>query len=424
MANPRLSRRAVVLGKIETTYNTDPTPTPTADAFLVMDPKFSVDANTLQRENVRNDLSPMPHRVGRKLAKLSFGVEFRSNGSTNGGTLSDAAKLGRLLRACGYSETAVSGTGTVGAVTADPDNTGATVSWAAGGESTYTQKVTYTIAVTTGGASGTAEVSITPDADAVAASVDTAQTGVVVTSGSAINLKNGGGGATLTPTWSSDLDVGDTFTVVVSPVGIKYDPISTGIESMTFYHYEDGLLYKLTGCIGTFSLTANAGEYATAQFEFTGQYIAPSDASLPTTGVYESNTPPVVELARLKVDGFAAVVKAFTFEQNNTISPREDVNNSDGYNGVRLVNRDPQGGIDPEATVVADYNWWTKFAASTQVEFKMRLGQDAGNMIWVYAPGVQYTGMTFGDRDGIRTYDAGLKFARSSGNDEIQFYMV
>jgi hypothetical protein len=30
--------------------------------------------------------------------------------------------------------------------------------------------------------------------------------------------------------------------------------------------------------------------------------------------------------------------------------------------------------------------------------------------------------MTYGDRNGILVYDAGLKFARSIGNDEIEFF--
>jgi len=48
----------------------------------------------------------------------------------------------------------------------------------------------------------------------------------------------------------------------------------------------------------------------------------------------------------------------------------------------------------------------------------------AGNRIWMIAPGVQYSGLTYRDRSGIRAYDAGLKFTRQTGNDEIMFLLA
>ena len=38
------------------------------------------------------------------------------------------------------------------------------------------------------------------------------------------------------------------------------------------------------------------------------------------------------------------------------------------------------------------------------------------------APNTQYTGLTYADRNGILAYDAGMKFARANGDDEMTFY--
>ena len=114
-------------------------------------------------------------------------------------------------------------------------------------------------------------------------------------------------------------------------------------------------------------------------------------------------------------------MNAFTFDQNNTIVPRPDVSSEDGYIGTRITARDPQGGIDPEATIGVDYDFWDKFENSTEFELNMRIGSTAGNRLFIQAPKVQYTGLTYGDRDGLRTYDAGLRFGRDQGNDEIVF---
>jgi hypothetical protein len=130
-----------------------------------------------------------------------------------------------------------------------------------------------------------------------------------------------------------------------------------------------------------------------------------------------------VELARLRVNQFNAIVEKFTFDQHNDIQIRPDVSSSDGYIGARIVSRKPEGGIDPEADLVANNDFWGQFAAAKRMPFQMRVGHTTGNTVWVIAPNTQYTGMTYGDRNGILTYDAGLRFARSIGNDEISPFL-
>jgi len=56
--------------------------------------------------------------------------------------------------------------------------------------------------------------------------------------------------------------------------------------------------------------------------------------------------------------------------------------------------------------------------------FQMRVGNQAGNTVWVFAPNTQYSGMTYTDRNGILAYDAGLRFARSVGNDEFMLFFA
>jgi len=422
VAVPLLTRRALALFKIESTYGTDPTPVAADDAILVMDPQFTADINVLERDFVRDDLSPLGIFTGRKLASISFGVEFRSNGVANSGLVADAAKLGTLMRACGYSETArPTGIGTVDAVIDEEGNTN-NPTWVVATGTTQTQPIFYTIEVTTGGVSGVAEVSITPDAQAVADTLDTAQSGVIVTTATPLDLKNGGSDASITPTFAGSLVLGEKWYVSVYPEGLTYNPVSSAFESGTLYLYLDGLLHKLTGAYGTFTVTAEAGAYATAQFTFTGIYNAPTDVAFPTGAVFEQQLPAQVELAKLRMDDTYIIVAAYNYDQANTIVPRPDVSSSEGYVGLRITGRNPSGGIDPEAELVADFDFWGKLSAATQMRFNMRVGTAAGNIIWVQAPKVQYDGLTYGDREGIRTYDAGLRFGRWKGNDEMLFH--
>lgn len=510
----RLTRRALVLGKIEPVFNVDSLPDPNIDAALVSDPDYSVDPTVLERNFVREDLSPLGTRIGRKIASLSFGIELRSNGLTNSGSVSDAAILGTFLRASGYSETGLTGVGTVSAIRNAVGNTN-NPTFAVAGSNTAGNINKYTLSVVLGGVSGVAKMRVTggqagrdttvlplPSVSAqvfrldgvtttVTATVDqsdplavditmagafqvgdivrvkvngfrfdhtviTADTdlagiatavaalidpepfiaagtttvvvnityvgvgdGVVVTSASTA-LTLGDTGMTLTPTFSGSLVLGDSFEVTVFPTGIRYEPISDDFESITLHAFFDGLKHVITGAAGTFSLTATAGEFGTIEFTFTGQYVAPTDQN-PPSSTQETTLPPIIELAQLVIDDFQPVVNAFTIEQNNTIVPRPDVSAEDGFKSVRITARDPQGGIDPEATLGIDLDFWDQMTESTEFELNIKFGKDAGNKIAISANKAQYTGITYGDRDGFRTYDAGIRFAREFGDDEIFF---
>lgn len=511
----RLTRKALVLGKIESTYNTDSVPTASLNAALVSEPDYAVDPTILERNFVSESLSPLGTRVGRKIASLSFGMELRSNGLTNSGSVDDAARIGTFLRGCGYSETGMTGAGTVSAVSNGTGNTVNPSGWAVAGSNAATNIQKYRITCVVGGASATAELRVTGGqagrdttvlprhdvsasvyrldgtattvtatvdqsdplgvditiggtfqvgdivqvrvngvqyeytvvsgatdlagiATAVAALIDAhsliaagttsavvnitytgAGDGTAITSGST-TIALGNTGMTVSPTWAGSLTLGDYWEVTVYPVGIRYEPVSDNFESLTFYAFFDGLFHKITGAYGTFNIDANAGEYGTINFTFTGQYHPPVDQNAPTA-THETTLPPIVELAQLIIDDFQPVVNAFTFDQSNNIVPRPDVSGSDGYNGVRITERTPQGGIDPEATLSKDLDFWSKMEDSTEFQFNMKFGSTAGNRIAISAPKVQYSGLTYGDRDGLKTYDAGLRFARDQGDDEIVF---
>jgi hypothetical protein len=408
-----LTRRGLLLAKVESTYNVDASPDPLTDAVLVESPDFTADISVLERNFATFDLSPKAHSIGRKLAGMTFTTELRGNGKQNSGALADAPIIGRLLRACGYSETALTA-----AESSDVTEVGEharSVTWTTGGTLTNTEEVSYFLTVTTAGGTGTAEVKITSDHPS-----ETEQTGVVLTDATSITV--GSLGLEITPDLGgNNVEVGQEWCVSLSPTGLRYDPVSDSQESVTLYLYLDGVLHKMPGGRGTFSLNGEAGQYGKIEWQFTGQFVKPVDATMPTNAKYETALPPQVELARLRVGGYPAVVNAFSFDQANSINVRPDANGSDGYDGVNITERAPTGGIDPEATLVASQDWWGQLADAKVMPFQMRFGTQAGNTVWVKSEGVQYTGLTYQDRNGTRTYDAGLKFSRRQGNDEVRF---
>jgi len=98
-----LSRKRLLLAKIESTYGTDPTPAAT-DAVLVS----ALEVQPLQlelkdRELILGYLGNTEMVVGQRLVSVSFDVEIAGSG-----TAGTAPKWSALMQACGFSETIVS----------------------------------------------------------------------------------------------------------------------------------------------------------------------------------------------------------------------------------------------------------------------------------------------------------------------------
>ena len=103
-----LFQRALVTADIEATFGVDPVPDPLTDSILAADPDFTADITVIERNFARQSLSPLPIASGRKLAQMSFTTEVRGTGDASGAT---APRLGVLLRACAFSETAIASNG-------------------------------------------------------------------------------------------------------------------------------------------------------------------------------------------------------------------------------------------------------------------------------------------------------------------------
>src|SRR5262245_39325 len=100
-----LTRRAVVLAKIQTTEGVDPVPVAATDAVLVSDLSFTVNGEPVERNFLRDSLSPLPYRQGRKLYEATFSFELKA-----GSALGIAPEWNILARAAGMQETIVAST--------------------------------------------------------------------------------------------------------------------------------------------------------------------------------------------------------------------------------------------------------------------------------------------------------------------------
>jgi hypothetical protein len=99
------SRIRVLLAKLESTYNTDASPTG-SDAVLVENPQLSyTGTRMIEQPVVKNTLGPKKQVYGGSLWQVTFDVKIKGSG-----TAGTAPEFGPLLQACMLSETIVAST--------------------------------------------------------------------------------------------------------------------------------------------------------------------------------------------------------------------------------------------------------------------------------------------------------------------------
>ncbi len=267
------------------------------------------------------------------------------------------------------------------------------------------------------------------------------------------SLPLGASGHSVIGTFGAPLDLNDSFSAVTKPTGTEYDPISTGFESVTIHMFFDGILHRMTASRGTFNVEGTGGELANFNFEFTGNFEVVTDVAIPSA-IFETQIPVQVELAELvvnqDVDATAPAVQvpaadvfpvcdtyedqingsinslcaaSFNFDLANDVVIRECINEADAFKGVIITGREPVGSIDPELELVATHDFWGILSTADVLGWHVKVGTLRGNIVRFDSDSVQYNGLSYADRDGLRVLEVDLRFSGSAPafeDDEIR----
>lgn len=215
------------------------------------------------------------------------------------------------------------------------------------------------------------------------------------------------------------------FTQTITPgVSVAYAPNSntTTAEAVTLYYYLDGLLHKITGARGSFSITeGTVNTFMKLKFEFTGIYGGPVAQAL-ATPTFNTTVPPLFRGASFAFDTYAAVIDALTLEVKNDVVKRVDVNSATGILEWFIKERTVTAKISPEMVLPAAKDFWGMWSSGGAYTMTATVGSVAGNRCVITAPAVQVDKPKYGDRENIVTADLPLVLTpTASGNDEINF---
>jgi hypothetical protein len=385
-----LTLNQLLLVKNEAASGTEETPTPGANAVRVRNLKHSMQFDNIDTNYHQSSLSVPAPIVGGGMGMLDF--EFDLKGSGAGGT---APEVDPILRANGLqavvTAAAVTGTAAAGAASS--------ITLAAGASAVDNIYVGMPINLTAGPGAG-------------AWNVISAYNGTTKVATVAAPWANVPSGATPT--------TGTSYSI---PANTLYRPISTGLETLTGWAYQNrrtGLsrLRKLVGAAGTMQLRANPRSLIQVTEKLTGIIPgAPTDVTAPTTPTFQTQQARPVLNALAFLGGSALKFNEYSFDLGNTVGQFDNPAAANGYDIGSVVSRNSTGRLVPNLSLVATRDTVQDWLSSQARSFWLRTGTAAGDRVSLYNPALRYTGHEEVD---VRGFAAeGVPFSCDAADAEI-----
>jgi len=196
------------------------------------------------------------------------------------------------------------------------------------------------------------------------------------------------GTAGTAPAWGPLLRACACAQVVNAGVSVVYNPITDNHESGTLKLYIDGILFQSLGVRGNAKITVNAQGIPYLEFEMTGLFVQPSDATTTAPTLTAFQKPRVVSMTNtptFTINAVALVMRSFELDLGNKVEPRFLV----GAEAILITQREDMIKTQVEAQPLSAYNPFALAAAQTAVPVNLVHGTGAGNIATLNAPTAQ-----------------------------------
>lgn len=230
----------------------------------------------------------------------------------------------------------------------------------------------------------------------------------------------GSGTAGTAPAYGPLLKACGLSETIVATTSVTYAPVSSAFSSASIYMNNDGILHKITGARGTFTLNGEVGQIPTISFTFTGIYNDPTSTAAPTP-TYSNQATPVIfkqgNTTGFQLFSFDGCLQSISFDLANELIYRELVGCS---KEVLLTNRAPNGTVVMEAPAISAKDYFAAAIATATGNLTFQHGQTAGNILTLTAAQVDLSGPTYADQDGIQMLSIPyIAVPTNAGNNEL-----
>jgi hypothetical protein len=434
-------------------------------SLSVMDPAADFNLQVTERTIKRDTLTPLRPLVGQKFGMVKFGLEMAGNSAAITGSPGvGVPEIGLPLSACGFRQEFVVRI-TIGAVSSGPFKHGESVSQAVSlatgtvvGD-TYTGQADLWVAQNNGLGSGTfngtnlitgasSGASVTPTAvtsnagvgwwpfsytltSLATSSIPTAPSvgdvvqgatsfaeGIVyaVIGTSSIQVRRLYGHFSSTENLNNKTTGATIIAVLASSPETQFQ-----IPSLSMGGVFDGVRESIFGARGTVGLAFKDGQQGLLNFEFKGGSNGFTDGGLVPGVTFNQNLPSLFLNAQTQVSLDSNTNFANEFVMNisqadvamaNDVQYRQSANAATGLLETYIAARKPTLQMDPEYMPESLFGWMANFTGNINQRVRLRLGPDktgggAGsyskNTFLISMPGLAITGVTPGDRNGLKT---------------------
>jgi len=212
---------------------------------------------------------------------------------------------------------------------------------------------------------------------------------------------------------------------------------STGVDNTSnprvgpcsLEYYEDGRLFTLSGCRGTWKKTIEAGEPVATDYDFTGSFAAPTTAALPTQ-TYDAIQKPVWLSTNLfsltPSNGGGAinpVCKSITFAGGGSIQSYGSGNAASGYSTHEIAGAKTTGSMEFEAVLESVADYYADILANRTYALSLVVGATTGNIWTITAPVIHFGKIkpAFNEARGVYQVEFVCAASTAGGNDELLF---
>lgn len=201
---------------------------------------------------------------------------------------------------------------------------------------------------------------------------------------------------------------------IVAITSAAYDPLTTAHKSLSIYFYSDGLLYKMLGAVGKFSMDAQINANPILKFTFMSAYVLPVLTAVPAGAVYQSTAPMIFNSTDIINDGAVIKVGAFSLDGGS------DVQNhyTTGQNEFVIAGRTPKLKLTKDSIGTAAE--WSALNAGTNVSISATFGAAAGTRLILTAPVARRESVANGVRADRTTLEVSYGLYESAGDDAFK----
>ncbi|MDP9175614.1 MAG: hypothetical protein M3O30_17360 [Planctomycetota bacterium] len=178
-----------------------------------------------------------------------------------------------------------------------------------------------------------------------------------------------------------------------------FTPVSAASaqSAITLANLSDGSRKMLAGSMGKWSYNGQDGEISYFEFEFKGVWQPVTDVAM-FTPQFSTVIPPRFAGVSLTLGAYSPIFSKLTLDYGNVVDLRQNADAGSGYQSAVIVGRETTGSIDPEQTLVANYDAFGAWLAGTTAAMSFTIGS-GGTGFTINVPVTQYEDIKEGDRN-------------------------